>query len=70
MINSDMTISPCDLLCDEIKSSQQISQESSIKKIWQDDVVLEEWRKHEYKGCAVVEKKCKIDKKYFEGVYM
>ena len=70
MINSDMTISPCDLLCDEIKSSQQISQESSIKKIWQDDVVLEDWRKHEYKGCAVVEKKCKIDKKYFEGVYM
>lgn len=51
MINTDMTISPCDLLCDEIKSSKRISEENSIKKIWNEDPVLNYWRSIPAKGC-------------------
>jgi MoaA/NifB/PqqE/SkfB family radical SAM enzyme len=51
MINTDLTISPCDLLCDEIRSSQKISKLNSMKEIWNNDDVIVEWRKDIIGGC-------------------
>lgn len=51
VINTDFSISPCDLLCDEIKSNMKISQECGIKDIWNNDTVLKDWRKLSSNGC-------------------
>ncbi|WP_242826769.1 radical SAM/SPASM domain-containing protein [Butyrivibrio sp. NC3005] len=56
MINSDMTVSPCDLLCDHVKSELHIDNEHSIKYIWQNDLELKKWRQRPFDGCMLTSK--------------
>lgn len=52
MINTDMTISPCDLLCDEVKSRLKISEVHGIRDVWNTDECINSWRKSEFVGCV------------------
>lgn len=53
MLNSDNTLSPCDLLSDIIRSSNKINKFNTIKEIWTNDKIFKEWRKKNYKGCLL-----------------
>ncbi len=55
MINSDMTLSPCDLLSDFIRSDLMIDDNHSIEYIWNNDIILNNWRKNKYIGCKLVD---------------
>lgn len=55
MLNSDNTISPCDLLSDKVRSSKSINSKCSFKNIWLNDIILKEWRNNNYIGCFLID---------------
>lgn len=55
MLNSDNTISPCDLLSDKVRSSKSINSKYSFKNIWLNDIILKEWRNNNYIGCFLID---------------
>ena len=70
LINSDLSVSPCDLLCDEIRSKGRISKEKPLIDIINNDEAFVWWRNQEFKGCGASLIKNKTTKDIFEEVYM
>ncbi len=54
MMNSDMSISLCDLLCDKVRSKMSININNSIYNIWNYDEILKSWKNYEYTGCKLM----------------
>lgn len=52
-INSDFTLTPCDLLCDINKTKNKVSENYSISYLWNEDPLFVEWRKCDYSGCKL-----------------
>lgn len=52
-INSDLTLAPCDLQCDLLKTKNKISKDYSLSALWNKDAIFTEWRKKEYTGCKL-----------------
>lgn len=57
MINTDMTIAPCDLLCDSVKSKLHIDKDHGIKYIWNNDIEIIKWKKQKFLGCMLTSTK-------------
>lgn len=54
MIDSNMSISLCDLLCDKVRSKMSININNSIYNIWNYDEILKSWKNYEYMGCKLM----------------
>lgn len=59
VVNSDLTLSACDLLTKIEKTSQKITKEEDFFKIWKEDEIFEDWRVGKNR-CIVHEGKCPI----------
>lgn len=67
-INADKTISPCDLLCDKLRSKNQISCQTSIKDIVMTDECFVNWDTSFF-GCKVAYDVYKELRTEFSEVY-
>lgn len=68
VINADKTISPCDLLCDKLRSKKKISAETSVAEIVMNDECFVNWET-DFTGCKLVHDVYKEIEKEFDEVY-
>jgi len=69
LVNCDMSVSPCDLLCDEIRSTKKISKENSLLDIMNEDEQFIWWRDKHFIGCGASIIKYKNEEDVLSGVY-
>ena len=70
LVNSDLSVSPCDLLCDEIRSKNKISQKNTLIDIVNNDDMFIWWRNQKFRGCGASIIKNRTDKDIFEEIYL
>lgn len=69
LVNSDMSVSPCDLMCDEIRSTTRIGKENSLLDIMNNDESFIWWREKHFVGCGASIIKYKNEMDILRGVY-